>query len=153
MFVSRIKNIIFSSAVILALSASISCAEHCNTGSQQKKSFSENPEARHEQLYKDLNVTEGQKKLLEENKSKHREQMKAMFNDIKEKRALVRQELQKDQLNMEKIRQINGELKSLQAQMLDYRLERILEVRKILTPEQFKKFISKIESRPGHFKN
>lgn len=31
--------------------------------------------------------------------------------------------------------------------MLDYRLERILEVRKILTPEQFKKFLAKQASR------
>ena len=50
---------------------------------------------------------------------------------------------------MEKIDQINGDLKKMMAQMLDYRLERILEVRKILTPEQFKKFTSQVESRGG----
>ena len=48
-------------------------------------------------------------------------------------------------LNIGKITQINNELKILSAQMLDRKLEGILEVRKILTPEQFKKFMTKTE--------
>ena len=36
--------------------------------------------------------------------------------------------------------------------MLDNRLNSILEVRKILTPEQFKKFIGKMQEHKEHFK-
>lgn len=100
-----------------------------------------------------LNLTNEQKKLLEENRNKQRGQKKLLFEQMGEKTALIRQELQKDELNMDKIHQINTELKNLQAQILDERLEGILEVRKILTPEQFKKFIAKTQARPGHFKN
>ena len=63
---------------------------------------------------------------------------------------MIRQELQKDQLNMDSINQINSELKNLQAQILDRRLEGILEVRKVLTPEQFKKFTDRTEERKVH---
>jgi Spy/CpxP family protein refolding chaperone len=37
--------------------------------------------------------------------------------------------------------------------MIDHRLEGILQVRKILTPEQFKKFIANMDGAPGHFKH
>ena len=67
--------------------------------------------------------------------------------------ASLRQELEKSQLNMQLVYQINNELKLLEAQILDNRLERILEVRKILTPEQFKKFEDKMNERMEHFKN
>jgi len=105
------------------------------------------------QLYNDLGLTDEQRKLLKENKNKHRERTKSLFSQIHEKADLIRQQLQKDQLNTEEIYQTNNELKKLQAQMLDDRLESILEVRKILTPEQFKKFIVKMEERTGHFEN
>lgn len=100
----------------------------------------------------DLNLTDTQKKALEENKKARREAMKTLFNDMKEKRAAMREELQRDELNIGKITQINNELKILSAQMLDHRLEGILEVRKILTPEQFRKFMAKTEGRQERFK-
>jgi Spy/CpxP family protein refolding chaperone len=102
---------------------------------------------------KDLNLTEDQKKMLEANKNQNREGMKTLFQSIKEKRSLIREELQKSQLDIGKINQIQGELKELQAKMLDHRLEGILEVRKILTPEQFKKFMANMEEHKGRNKN
>ena len=59
------------------------------------------------------------------------------MSQIKEKREEIRNELQRDELNIGKIAQINNELKILSAQMLDRKLEGILEVRKILTPAMF----------------
>ena len=38
---------------------------------------------------------------------------------------------------------------TLSAQMLDHKLDGILEVRKILTPEQFRKFMAKMDERQG----
>ena len=97
-------------------------------------------------------MTEAQKKLLDENKNKHREEMKALFNQRKEKETAIRNELQKEGLNTGKITQLNDDLKVLDAQMLDHRLEGILEVRKILTPEQFKKFMTKMAQRQERFR-
>ena len=103
-------------------------------------------------IFKDLNLTGEQKKMLEENKNKHAEEMKALFNAMKETRTSMRRELQKEKLDMVKIGEINNEMKKLEAQMSDQRLAGILEVRKILSPEQFKKFIEKMGEGPEHFK-
>ena len=109
-------------------------------------------EARRQELYKDINLSEAQKKALEENRKGRKEEMKSIFSQIKEKKEAIRNELQKNELNIGKITQINNELKILDTQMLDRKLEGILEVRKILTPEQFKKFMAKMDQRQEHFK-
>ncbi len=137
----------------LCLSAPALYAATNDTAPAQEKGFTKKMEAKRQQLYKELNLSDEQKKLLEENRNKHKEQMKALFSQMKEERLLIRDELKKDTLDTGKIYQINNELKKMQGQLLDYRLESILEVRKILTPEQFKKFAAKIEERAEHFKD
>lgn len=107
-------------------------------------------ESRRQEMYKDLNLSDAQKQELEASRNKTREEMKAIFAASKESRAALSRELQKEKLDMGRISQINGELKKLNAQMFDYRLRSILEVRKILTPEQFKTFTKKTEERIRH---
>ena len=142
----RIMALLIVTALVLSSPAILLAASY-NKGAKEAKTPSEKMEARHEELYKDLNLTEAQKKALEENKQARREEMKSLFSQMKEKREAIRTELQKNELNIGKITQINNELKILSAQMLDRRLEGILEVRKILTPEQFKKFMAKMGGR------
>ncbi len=101
-------------------------------------------------IYSQLNLTEQQTKQLDESRNKYREQNKALFNQIKEKRALVSQELQKDKLSMDKINQANSELKKIEGQLLDSKLQCMLETRKILTPYQFKKLMAEKEECVHH---
>ncbi|MBF0532066.1 MAG: periplasmic heavy metal sensor [Candidatus Omnitrophica bacterium] len=96
-------------------------------------------------MYKDLNLTEDQQKALEANKSKNKEETKALFQSMKDKMTALKQEVEKEPLDMNKVNQIQSELKTIQAQMSDQRLESILAVRKILSGEQFKKFMDKME--------
>lgn len=139
--------------IILALSSPVVYAYPKEGSSPQKKTSSGEREARRQALYRELNVNDEQKRLLEENRKRHKEEAGAMFDEMKKKRSLMKEELHKDGLDMAKIGEINNELKQLQARMLDHRLDRILEVRKILTPEQFKKFLAKTGQRKGYFKN
>lgn len=117
------------------------------------KEVKEKWEAKRQELYKKLDLTDDQKKALEENKNQNREQTKALFQSIKDKKEQMRQELQSGQLNMDKINQLQNELKASQAQMLDSRLQGILEIRKILTPDQFKKFMAHMEEQKEHGKH
>lgn len=151
----NIKKINLIAVSVITMLALVSPAIYAQGGadSGKEKEWAQKKEARRQELYKELNLSKEQKKALEENKNKHREQMKALFNEMKEKRSLAQQELQKDALDMAKINQANNDLKKLQAQMLDYRLQHILEVRNILTPEQFKKFMVRMEEKMGRFKN
>lgn len=105
--------------------------------------------AKHEEFFKELGLSEEQQKTLKDNKKKNREEMKTAFQAMKEKRELMRNELQKETLDMNKINGLNEDLKKLQNKMADQKLSGILEVRKVLSPEQFKKFMEKTEKHMG----
>ena len=93
-----------------------------------------------QKIYAQLHLTDEQKKQLEDNKQKNREQKKVLFGQMKSARESLRQEFMKPDMDMSKVNAIHAQIKTLQAQMADDRLNSILAVRKILTPEQFKKF-------------
>lgn len=133
----------FNIIAFIIIAAVISSPPIVSAASYDKSSV----ETRRQELYKDLNLSEAQKKSLDENRKNRREEMRSIFSQMKEKREAVRNELQKDELNIGKITQINNELKILSAQMLDRKLDGILEVRKILTPGQFRKFMAKMDER------
>ncbi len=105
-----------------------------------------------QKLFKELNLTEEQHKQLEANKTKHREELNTLMQGMREKRELMRTEFQKDQINEAAVRGINNEIKGMQGRMADLRLEGMLSIRKILTPEQYKKFTEKMEQDRGQLK-
>lgn len=94
-----------------------------------------------DKIWDKLNLTVEQKKQLEDNKAKHKDSMKATFEKMKSCRESLKSELMKPELDMNKINGIQSQIKSLHSQMMDSRLNSILEVRGILTREQFEKFI------------
>lgn len=120
---------------------------HGGGDGRHDKELMKKMDAQAKEIFKDLGLSAEQTKMLEDNKSKHREEMKASFEAMRAKEALLRDELQRESLDIGKITQINNELKDIQLKMTDQKLAGILEVRKILTPEQFRKFNKKIEER------
>jgi len=91
-------------------------------------------------IYKQLHLTETQKKQLEDNKIQHRANMKAVREQMRACRQVFQQELMKPQLDMNKINELHRRLKTLESQMADDRLNSVLTVRSILTPQQFSEF-------------
>ena len=123
---------------------------HANSDTaSERSSFSrerqERMEKKIQEIYNQLNLTDEQKKQLEDNKLKHQETRRASFEKMRSYKDALNQELMKADLDMNKINEIQSQLKALQSEMADARLNSILEVRKILTPEQFAKFISLME--------
>jgi len=98
-------------------------------------------EERRAEMHKQLGLTADQEKQLEEHKTAHKNGMNLLYENIKTKRKELAEELQNEELDMEKLMKIHAELKVLNGQKEDSRLESILEVREILTPEQFATFI------------
>lgn len=137
-----------SVAVFAALVMMMSSLHVYAGGSEGEKGeaskVKERMEARKQEMFKELNLTEDQKQKLEENRKKHKDDAQALRNNMKELRTAMRQELEKESLDMAKINQIQGQMKEAHAQMMDSRLQGILEVRGVLTPEQFKKFSAKM---------
>jgi len=93
-----------------------------------------------QEIYKQLDLTDEQKKQLEANKQQHRTVMESVRRELKSDKEALRAELMKPQLDMSRINSIHHQIKDLQNQMEDNKLNSILAVRSILTPEQFSKF-------------
>jgi len=92
------------------------------------------------EMTKDLNLTPQQQQKLRDNRKAQRERMLQLVNQMKEKQQILRQELKKPSVTKASLTPILAEIKSLQAQLIDSRVEGILAVKEILTPEQFAKF-------------
>jgi Spy/CpxP family protein refolding chaperone len=95
-----------------------------------------------QEIYGQLNLTDDQKKQLEVNKQQHLAKIQNARREMKADKEMLKEELMKPRLDMPKINQIHGQIKSLQNQMEDDKLNSILTVRAILTPEQFLKFVN-----------
>ncbi len=95
-----------------------------------------------QEIYSQLNLTDDQKKQLEANKQQHRAKMESTRQEMKTYKEALKEELMKPRLDMPKINQIHDQIKSLQNQMEDGKLNSILAVRAILTPEQYLKFVN-----------
>ncbi len=100
----------------------------------------EKMKARMLEVFKQLDLSPEQEEQLQAHRDNHREQGREFHESLRAKKEAIRNELQKEELNMEEIYKIHNELKGLLSNKADHRLEGILEVRKILTAEQFRKF-------------
>jgi len=100
------------------------------------------PGQRMEDIFNRLNLTADQKKQLDANKEQHRAKMKSAHQGMKAAGEAIKEELMKPQLDMPKIMKIHERIKALQSQAEDDKLNSILAVRAILTPDQFSRFVS-----------
>lgn len=97
-------------------------------------------EQREGRVFGGLNLTEQQKQQLEANRKAQRQEMEKLFTAMKEKQKQLQDELKDPAVTRETVTPLANELKSLQAQLIDHRINGILAVKEILTPEQFAKF-------------
>lgn len=107
--------------------------------------WKERKEARKQEIFKELNLTDEQKQRLEDKRKQHMDGAQDLRKNMKELKEALRQELEKESLDMAKINQIQAQIKEAQAQMMDNRLEGVLELRGVLTPEQYKEFTAKMQ--------
>ncbi len=84
-----------------------------------------------------LNLSADQEKQWKDSRQKQKEAMKSVFEQMKANREAFDAEIVKATPDMNKINDIQAQLKTIQGQMVDNHLNSILEVKKILTPEQF----------------
>jgi len=136
-------------ACIVGIVGTVLIVSHTNAQSQEsrgefsysKEKMREKWKARRVEMHKQLGLTTEQEEKLKAHRSRHREGKRKLFENIKSKRIAMAAELQKQEINMDKIHQLHNELKAIKMQKEDQRLEGILGVRNILTPEQFTKFM------------
>ncbi len=139
---SKFKQLVFPLGIIgIMLLASNTYSQPTERYSQGHEVVRENIEAKMLEVFKQLDLSPEQETQLIAHRDKHKEQDKNTHENIRIKREEIKNELQKQELNIAKINKINSELKSIKSKKDDYKLEGILEVRNILTAEQFTKFM------------
>ena len=138
---TKFKKVLFGFFGLYILAA-LSLVQAQNTPGSEGPSQKWHSGQRIQEIYSQLNLTDDQKKQLEVNKQQHRAKMESARQEIKADKETLKEELMKPRLDMPKINAIHDQIKSLQNQMEDGKLNSILAVRAILTPEQFSKFVN-----------
>lgn len=141
-----VSMVIFAAIPVIYARAEDSSADHFTSqAASWRQERRERIKERIQEIYSELNLTDAQKEQLKANKTKHREQRKAGFEKMRSYKETLKQELVKPDMDKKRIKEIQDQLKAAQAQIADDRLDSILEVRAILTPEQFTKFMTLME--------
>jgi Spy/CpxP family protein refolding chaperone len=124
----------------LMLLGGLAAAEGTEWGSKK------NRDEMRSKMKTELGLSKEQEKKLETHRIDQRAEMEKLILVVKEKREELKKGLEDPQLNRGSLERINSDLKDAQNEMADKRLEGILYVREVLTPDQFKKFLA---LRPG----
>ena len=93
-------------------------------------------------MTKVLNLSEDQQKQLENLWTKKQESKKIIIEQVKSNRQAFDAEITKASPDMGKISTLQTELKTIESQVVDERLNSLLEVKKVMTPEQFTGFLA-----------
>lgn len=132
------NQFIIGIVVISALIAGAAYAEDPGTSCPMGKDKASCKDKK-EGVMRQLNLTAEQKKLLKDSKEAHRAEMGQLAKALKEKRRELKDALAKPGVTKEQVDPIASQIKSIQTQMVDRRIDGILKVKGILTPEQFQK--------------
>jgi Spy/CpxP family protein refolding chaperone len=97
-----------------------------------------------------LGLTEEQQKRLEENRKANMLLMKRYKIETEKVHEQLRNAIDQQDIDKAEIYSLHQQIQELNKKMGDQKLEGILEVRDILTPEQFKMFQSKVRDKSHH---
>jgi Spy/CpxP family protein refolding chaperone len=100
-------------------------------------------EKHHEKMMADLKLSADQKAKLKDQRSKHMESMKPFREKMKGIRERIKAELLKPQPSKQALDGFAVELGDLHKQMAQMRNDHLLQLKSILTPEQFSKLVNR----------
>ncbi len=107
-------------------------------------------------IFKDLNLSTDQEKQMRALFERQRDDEKKNFEKIRGLQEKLEKEFLKDHPDESNIRSTANNIKIIQTKLLDEHFDHLLALRKVLTQEQFKKFIEKgkkmREKKGGGFK-
>jgi periplasmic protein CpxP/Spy len=100
-----------------------------------------------EKIAKELNLTAEQQQKLEANRKTQRETMGRLHRELKEKQDKLQELLKSADVTKASVDPLVADIKSIQDQLVDTRVNAIFAVKAILTPEQFTKLQQKAKQR------
>ena len=117
----------------LLLTASTVCA-------QQQAEVKEPTGKRGEKIFQELNLTKEQQDKMTANRKAQRQEMMKLREQIRQKQEQLQESLGSASVTPASVGPLVNDIKSLQSQLIDLRINGIFAVKAIMTPEQFAKF-------------
>jgi len=114
------------------------------SGAGKEAADSEN---RYEAAGNRLNLNAAQKEKLKTLRQNQKQQMTELRQSLKEARAKLKEQLDNPAATRESITPLANDVKTILAKMVDQRIEGILAVKSILTPDQFNQLQANQKSR------
>lgn len=109
--------------------------------------FEGGPPCGDDDFVKELGLTDDQLTKFRQHRVESKTEAVKLRMLLKDHQSDLREELGRYDSDTAKINKITSEIKKLQAQLIDHRVASVLELKKILTPEQFEKFQERIDER------
>ena len=100
-----------------------------------------------QKLIEQLDITDEQKKVLTEQRDEHWKKMKELREAMNENRKDLREELLKSDYSKTAVNRTVGEMKELQGEMIEQRVDHFLQIKEVLTPQQYKKITEHAEKK------
>lgn len=147
---TNIKTIMAVIIVATFIAGNVFAEAECGlTGQRDKHSKAKDT------ITRELNLSTDQQNRLEQEKTAHREAMETLRNTLKEKKRELQDAIAKPGTTKQQVEPILTQIKKLQADMADKRVDGIFAVKGILTPEQFAKLqsIKEKKMQTGHKKH
>ena len=105
-----------------------------------------------DQIIQQLNLTPQQEAQINQLQRLNRQKAKELFRRLNEKRKELADELDKARSSPIKIRALIADLKDIQGRLIEQRVEDVLKMKEILTPEQYQKFSETLKNmHKGNF--
>lgn len=98
-----------------------------------------------EKIIQELNLTPQQQEQIKQLRAQREGQAKSLRDGLRSARQSLKAELDRQNIDEAKVKTIAQELKQLEGQMIDMRISRVLEMKKVLTPEQYQILQEKIK--------
>lgn len=105
------------------------------------------PEFRRERLQRSLDLTDEQNQMFEKYRKELNNQLAPLREKIHQKRRELLALLKADTIEEEKVNAVLAEIANLQAEIEKNVVHHSIKIRKMLTPEQQKKFITVLEQQ------
>jgi Spy/CpxP family protein refolding chaperone len=144
---ARVKQLFVCAMVaVLASCASVSSAQPAAGGSR-------GPETGRggdmDDLINELNLTSQQQAQIKKQRNEHFEKNRGASDELRQKRLKLKQELEKETPDTQIIGTLVADINALTARKLEDRVESILSIKQVLTPQQYKALQEKIKDHAG----
>ena len=132
-----VKSLILTSWLLLLLISPVFAGNNGNA--RQQPGNNGNKEARFEAIANQLNLSDDQREKIKTLRQAQKQQMEALMQQMQAKRQQMKSELNNPSTTRESIAPIATEIKNIQSQLVDLRINNIFTIKEMLNEDQFSK--------------